>query len=217
MKPRLANKTTNALTLIEVLVAIACLVIIAALLLPTLARTRRGSYIHCVTNLKQIGLSFRMWSNDNGDKFPFSVSVTNGGTMERVSLGWVFPHFQAMSNELNDAKILHCPEDRERPSATNFTADLNDWKVSYFVGVDARDYKPTTILAGDRNLALGNVRLRHGLTCLTNSDSMRWTSEIHSNQGNILLADGSVQQVSSKILRQAFQTTGMATNRLAIP
>lgn len=218
MQTRLGNKPTAALTLIEVVVVIVCLVIIAAILLPALARThRRSSRIGCVNNVKQVGLAFRMWSNDHGDKFPFFASVTNGGTMELVSQGWVFPHFQVVSNEVNDPKVLLCPKDAERKPATNFNSDFNDWKVSYFVGVDASELKPSTIIAGDRNLAVGNVRLRHGLAGLANSDPVRWTSTIHSNQGNIALADESVQQLSSQGLQRAFLDTGLATNRLVLP
>ena len=74
MKPRSSNQTSRALTLVEVLVIIAVLVVVAALLLPVLAITKRkSSRIGCVNNLKEIGLSFRVWEGDNGDKYPMGI------------------------------------------------------------------------------------------------------------------------------------------------
>ncbi len=50
-------------------------------------------------------------------------------------------------------------------------------------------------------------------------DNAGWTAEIHGNQGNVGLADGSVQQYSNAGLQKALQDFGNATNvwRLALP
>ena len=82
MKPRMGNnQKTAALTLAEVVVVIAVLAVLAMLLLPRFdGGPHHAMRINCVSNLKQIGLSFRLWEGDNGDKYPMSVSVTNGGS-----------------------------------------------------------------------------------------------------------------------------------------
>jgi prepilin-type N-terminal cleavage/methylation domain-containing protein/prepilin-type processing-associated H-X9-DG protein len=60
----------RAFTLIELLVVIAIIAILAALLLPTLTRAKqRGQRAACVSNLKQIGIAFRIYLDDHGDIF----------------------------------------------------------------------------------------------------------------------------------------------------
>lgn len=61
----------SGFTLIELLVVIAIIAILAALLLPVLARAKQsGQQAVCLSNLKQIGLVFQMYLNDSADHFP---------------------------------------------------------------------------------------------------------------------------------------------------
>jgi hypothetical protein len=166
--------------------------------------------------MKQIGLAFRTWELDHNDKFPMQVSVTNGGTLELSAEGPTCVHFQVISNELSTPKLLKCPADKTRVWATNFTTDFSNQKISYFVGLDATPDNPASFLTGDRNItnALG---IKGRIQTLTTNILVAWTEGIHEAQGNICLADGSVQGLSTHGLQAALVASGLPTNRLAMP
>ena len=217
MKPRLSNQTNHGLTLVEVLVVIAVLVVVAALLLPALAAAKRKhSRIGCVENLKEIGLAYRVWEGDHGDKYPMGVAVTNGGSMELVLNGNPLMTFLVMSNELSTPKILHCPDDTEHIGTYSF-GTLVSSNISYFANIDAAEMYPQMLLSGDDNFTVGGIPVKSGLLVISSNAPIAWTSARHKYHGNLSLADGSVQQVSQNGLRQTIQNSGMVTNRLAIP
>ena len=159
------------------------------------------------------------------------ISVTNGGAMELVNAGKVFPVFGVMSNELSTPKILICPteDDPKRVAARTFQNTIsqgstpvipftNDNNISYFVGLDVNQTNPPGLLSGDRNLAIGGIPAAHGVLEVRPGSAVSWLKSMHNNVGNIGLMDGSVQQLSSTRLGNLFNSFGVGTtNRLAIP
>ena len=210
------------LDLLAILVAVAIVVVIG---FAFISRPRRSTAprIHCVNNLKQVGLAFRLWSGDNGDRLPMQVSTNDGGTMEFVASGTVFPHLAVMSNELGTPKILACPADQSRKPATNFSG-ISDINISYFVVPEADETRPEMWLSGDRNLATNNIPIKRGLFTMQTNRVMSWTAQLHNHKGNLAFADGSVQQLADSALRRSafdvltnYQAITNASFRLAIP
>jgi len=221
MKLRMVSRSEAALTLFEVGLVLALLVIMAAVFLPVLASAKRYSArISCVHELKQVGLAYRIWEGDNNDKYPMTISVTNGGTRELTQAGNAVASYQVMSNELSTPKILICPGDSRYPGdtsrvfATNF-ATLSNSNVSYFVSVDADAANPQMILSGDSDLLVGGWPVKAGLLSLRAGDLVAWQPTWHGpHRGNLGLADGSVQGFSTG---SHLLPIGPETNRLAIP
>jgi prepilin-type N-terminal cleavage/methylation domain-containing protein len=216
MQMSLSTQRERGLTLVELLVVMAIIGVLAVVfILPANSRPKGGSYrIRCVNNLKQTGVAFRVWEGDHGDKYPMSVSETNGGTMEFTAGPDLWRHFQVMSNELSTPKVLICPADESRNAATNFTF-LRNSNISFFIGLDANETNPQLILSGDR--LTNGTALKNGILEVSSNHPAAWTAEVHNKVGNILLSDGSVQQVSITGLRSAIENTGLATNRLQMP
>jgi prepilin-type processing-associated H-X9-DG protein len=203
-------------TLKELLVIVAVTAVLMGLSFATAAKAKaRKQRIACTNNLKQTGLSFRMFANDNDGKFPKEVSTNEGGSKEYLSMPDAFPHWRALSNELSTPKVLICPADNRMPAAS--FAALSNANISYFVGLDALETFPQMVLAGDRNLMTNGIPVGSGLLILTTNVTVGWTAAMHNGAANVVLGDGSVQQATSARLSQQIGSSDTGTNHLLIP
>jgi competence protein ComGC len=182
------NRHIEGLTLVEALVVMVIMGILISMLWPAPRYSHHGGpRIACINNLKQIGTAYRIWENDNGDKYPMQQTEAMGGMQEILSNSvnaglYAYLPYSIMQNELGQSpKVVMCPSD-ERNANTNFfpganaptpssafnfggTGTFDNKNVSYFVGVGAIDTYPQSILGGDRNLCGGSVQdLNYGIS-----------------------------------------------------
>ena len=200
-----SSRRTEAFTLVELLVVIAIISIIAALLLPALNQSEaRAKRVGCENDLRQTGIAFQIFTHDHDSRFPMTVSTNDGGAQEFVAAGYAvngefyfsYRNFQSLENEMGAPQILACPADTRLP-APNFAA-LQNSNLSYFVGVKSSFQDPGSILAGDRNLTatpFTNPAVLHGSA----DTRWSWTQELHRYKGNVLFADGHVEDRKSVV------------------
>ncbi len=210
---------------------IAIIALLASLLLPALSRAKeQGRKASCISNLRQVGLGTKLFAADHDGAYPWHEIPQLGGTYGAYAgAGW--RNFSAISNELATPELLACPSDRATLPALSWStagAGLGSPSkqgkgVSYFVGLDAFEQYPLTLLSGDRNIAHGEAGACKSaapdpgvpaLLMKKDNLTLSWTEEIHGGRGNLALGDGSVQPTGGPELRTAvYQAVGELSSK----
>jgi prepilin-type N-terminal cleavage/methylation domain-containing protein/prepilin-type processing-associated H-X9-DG protein len=117
-------------TLVELLVVIAIIAILAALLLPALAKARQKAWATaCLSNVRQIGLASRMYADDHEDALPRS---------SHQGESWV----GSLQPYAGGTNLWRCPRDANKVRPYSYA--LNDFLLPRTAGSDRVDYSKST-------------------------------------------------------------------------
>lgn len=194
-------KTTQAFTLIELLVVIAIIAILAAMLLPALARAKdEAQRIKCASNAKQLGVAMVMYGDDYSSLLPAAHGTVPWTTPAQSSPNTILAWSQVLSPFFVNTNLLLCPSLCQLFSHSPYNYFMGS-RVAYIEAQDTASlslkkiFRPAQfILSGDCNYPFEqNDADPDNYTQDTLFDPHYLPAKCHHGQLNILFADGHVK------------------------
>ncbi len=208
-------------SLVELLTAIAVLAIVSTVTVARLKIRAELNQARCAHGLRETGLAFRLFANDNADQFPAQVGSVFGGAREAAAAGDAASIFRALGYYQLKPEHLVCSGDVRLP-AVDISA-LTAGNLSYFLNLDAAQVAPAAVLLGDRDVTpAGAGRQEAGWITGErrldqNGPAYEWSGALHRRGGNLAAADGSVKAVGTQGLDDALRPRTIASARLLFP
>jgi prepilin-type processing-associated H-X9-DG protein/prepilin-type N-terminal cleavage/methylation domain-containing protein len=212
-----ALRSRCGFTFVELLSALAVVLLLTTVTVVRLNLRAEWNQVRCTHNLKEIGLAFRQYANDNAGRLPMQVDEILGGARQSADEGRIDEVFRIVAWYGVDPVHFQCPGDhRESLSSARISAEA----ISYFLHLDADGSQPGHLLLGDRDLArtrdrMPGEQLAAGTVDLRTSGPLRWSSRLHRGGGNAAFVDGSVKRVES--VQRLGETPGSLNGRLLFP
>jgi len=225
------TKVKRGFTLIELLVVIAIIAILAAILFPVFARARENARrTSCQSNLKQVGLGLRQYTQDNDELFPLTyVDVNASGTFNAGDTGWVV----AIQPYVKSYQLFQCAsETNGMVSSPGTTSSDTAGYTDYWYNAGLAGMNESGINFVANTIANGDGDSGHAAYCLSGNGGTApapcaaWTAGTapgsgyavrHLDGANFAYADGHVKWLRPTAVAAAATQPATASNSSFTP
>ena len=204
------QKNRVGFTLIELLVVIAIIAILAAVLFPAFtAAKRHATTVQCISNLRQLTMAIRQYSDNNDSKLP---GILNGEPNYCGCLGdgqWVYPEHGQIWKYIRNAKVFECPTDYKRRSKYITTAPApfkpEDYPLSYTMNYWLANKNPDALRIPSKSRLMlliheDRTQINDAIFIPVVGDKRDIPDNVHYDGTTLSYVDGHVRWASQKQL-----------------